>query len=119
MPYFYFDLVVGEEFKDQGSMILEDTDIAFEKADSLASELYIVRPELRSRGCSVRLTRGEISTSVWRLQRFSWRGSLERPASGSIVAVHPERGCSKDDRGVGWRRLKRRYRDIVSTADTF
>src|SRR5258708_411213 len=59
MPYFYFDLVVGEEFEDQGSMILEDTDIAFEKADSLASELYIVRPELRSRGCSVRLTDGE------------------------------------------------------------
>jgi hypothetical protein len=47
MPYFYFDLVVGEEFKDQGGMILEDTQIAFEKADSLASELYIVRPELR------------------------------------------------------------------------
>jgi hypothetical protein len=47
MPYFYFDLVVGEEFKDQGGMILEDTQIAFEKADSLASELYIVRRELR------------------------------------------------------------------------
>src|ERR1700682_5574864 len=59
MPYFYFDLVVGEEFKDQGGMILEDTQIAFEKADSLASELYIVRPELRSRGCAVRLTDGE------------------------------------------------------------
>ena len=42
MPHFYFDLVVGEEFKDQGGMILEDTQIAFEKADSLASELYIV-----------------------------------------------------------------------------
>src|SRR5207302_3161585 len=59
MPYFYFDLVVGEEFKGQGSMILEDTQIAFEKADSLASELYIVRPELRWRGCAVRLTDGE------------------------------------------------------------
>ena|ERR1700681_2804874 len=59
MPYFYFDLVVGEEFKDQGGMILEDSQIAFEKADSLASELYIVRPELRSRGCAVRLTDGE------------------------------------------------------------
>jgi len=59
MPYFYFDLVVAEEFKDQGGMILEDTQIAFEKADSLASELYIVRPELRSRGCAVRLTDGE------------------------------------------------------------
>jgi hypothetical protein len=30
-----------------------------EKADSLASELYIARPELRSRGCAVRLTDGE------------------------------------------------------------
>src|SRR5207237_1586413 len=59
MPYFYFDLVVGEESKDQGGMILEDTQIAFEKADSLASELYMVRPELRSRGCAVRLTDGE------------------------------------------------------------
>ena len=59
MPYFYFDLVVGEEFKGQGGMILEDTQIAFEKADSLASELYTVRPELRSRGCAVRLTDGE------------------------------------------------------------
>jgi hypothetical protein len=39
-------------------MILEDTQIAFEKADSLASELYIARPELRSRGCAVRLTDG-------------------------------------------------------------
>ncbi len=67
MPYFYFDLVVGEEFKDQGSMILEDTDIAFEKADSLASELYIVRPELRSRGCSVRLTFAALNLS--RLRR--------------------------------------------------
>jgi hypothetical protein len=40
MPYFDFDLVVGEAFKDQG-------------------ELYIVRPELPSRGRAVRLTDGE------------------------------------------------------------
>jgi hypothetical protein len=59
MPYFYFDLVVGEEFKDQGGMILEDTQIAFEKADSLASELYMVRPDLHSQGCAIRLTDGE------------------------------------------------------------
>jgi hypothetical protein len=26
--------------------------------------------------------------------------------------------CSRDDRGAGWRRLKRRHRDIFSTADT-
>src|ERR1700730_9136122 len=31
MPHFYFDLVIGEEFKDQGGMILEDTQIAFDK----------------------------------------------------------------------------------------
>ena len=37
-------------------MILEDTEIAIDKADSLASELCIVRPELRSRGCAVRVT---------------------------------------------------------------
>jgi hypothetical protein len=45
MPYFYFDLVIGEEFKDQGGMILKDADIAFDKADCLASELSIVRPK--------------------------------------------------------------------------
>ena len=56
MPYFNFDLVIGEEFKNQGGMILEDIEIAIDKADSLASELCIVRPELRSRGCAVRVT---------------------------------------------------------------
>jgi hypothetical protein len=56
MPYFNFDLVIGEDFKNQGGMILEDTEIAIDKADSLASELCIVRPELRSRGCAVRVT---------------------------------------------------------------
>ena len=28
MPYFNFDLVIGEDFKNQGGMILEDTEIA-------------------------------------------------------------------------------------------
>src|SRR5258705_8160005 len=32
---------------------------------------------------------------------------------------HPASGCSRDDRGAGWRWLKRRHRDIFSTADTF
>jgi hypothetical protein len=58
MPHFYFDLVIGEEFKDQGGMILEDTQVAFDKADCLAGELSIVRPDLRSRGCAVRVTDG-------------------------------------------------------------
>jgi hypothetical protein len=59
MPY--YDLVIGEEFKNQGGMILEDTHIAFDKA----TELSIVRPELRSRGCAVRVTDGE-NTELYR-----------------------------------------------------
>jgi hypothetical protein len=56
MPYFNFDLVIGNDFKSQGGMILEDTEIAIDKADSLASELCVVRPELRSSACAVRVT---------------------------------------------------------------
>src|SRR5258705_6204343 len=59
MPYFNFDLVVGADFKSQGGMILENTDYAIDKADSLASELCIVRPELCSTGCAVRVTDGD------------------------------------------------------------
>ena len=59
MPCYYFDLVIGEQFKNQGGMILEDTQIAFDKADCLATELSTVCPELRSRGCAVRVTDGE------------------------------------------------------------
>ena len=59
MPYFNFDLVVGAEFKNQGGMILENTDYAIDKADSLANELCIVRPELCSTGCTVRVTDGD------------------------------------------------------------
>ena len=32
MPYYYFDLVVGEEFKNQGGIILEDLDVASDRA---------------------------------------------------------------------------------------
>jgi hypothetical protein len=59
MPYFNFDLVIGQEFKRQGGMILEDTRVAFEKAESLANELSVVRPDLRSRGCAVRVIDSE------------------------------------------------------------
>jgi hypothetical protein len=59
MPYFNFDLVIGAEFKNQGGMILENTENAIDKADSLASELCIVRPELCSTGCAVRVTDGD------------------------------------------------------------
>ena len=56
MPYFNFDLVIGDDFKSQGGMILENTENAIDKADSLASELCVVRPELRSSACAVRVT---------------------------------------------------------------
>jgi hypothetical protein len=59
MPYFYFDLVIDKEFKDQGGMILEDLAAASDRADQLASELFIVRSELRSRGWAVRVTDGD------------------------------------------------------------
>jgi len=65
MPYFNFDLVIGDNFKSQGGMILEDAEIAIDKADSLAGELGMVRPELRSKGCAVRIT-DEDSNEVYR-----------------------------------------------------
>ena len=84
MPYFNFDLVVGADFKSQGGMILENTDYAIDKADSLASELCIVRPELCSTGCAVRVTDGDSTNSTVR------RWSL--PAADDIIPVmHGER----------------------------
>jgi hypothetical protein len=59
MPYFNFDLIVGDELRSQGGMILENAEGAIDKADSLASELCIARPELRSRGFSVRVVDGD------------------------------------------------------------
>src|SRR5256885_690725 len=67
VPYFNFDLVIGTDFKTQGGMILENTENAIDKADSLASELCIVRPELRARGCAVRVTDGD-SNELYRTQ---------------------------------------------------
>jgi hypothetical protein len=55
MPCFYFDLVIGRECREQGGMILESQDAAAEKADSLAGELAIVRPELKTNRASVRV----------------------------------------------------------------
>ena len=55
MPYYTFDLVLGEEFKNQGTIILENLDVASERADQLAVELSQVRPELKATGCAVRV----------------------------------------------------------------
>jgi hypothetical protein len=56
MPYYYFDLVVGEEFKNQGGIILEDLEVASDRAHQLANELSQVKPELQQKGCAVRVT---------------------------------------------------------------
>jgi len=87
MPYFHFDLVIDEQFKDQGGMILEDTQVAFERAESLAGELSVVRPDLRSRGCAVRVTDYE-NRELYRTPIDSiplWM-KTRRPAAGSSLA---------------------------------
>jgi hypothetical protein len=48
MP-FCFDLEIEGEFRQQGCMIVENLEAAVEQADSLAIELVVVRPELKSR----------------------------------------------------------------------
>jgi hypothetical protein len=55
MPFYYFDLLVDGQPKSQGGMILEDRVVASDRADALASELRILRPELGSRDCFVRV----------------------------------------------------------------
>jgi hypothetical protein len=56
MPYYSFDLVTGDEYKNQGSIILEDLEVASDKAEQLACELSQVRPELKAKGCAIRVT---------------------------------------------------------------
>jgi hypothetical protein len=52
--------------------------------------------------------------------RMSVQSQLSAPAPerSHDREPHPASGCSRDVRGAGWRRLKRRHRDIFSTADT-
>lgn len=59
MPYYPFDLVIGENYKNQGGLILEDLDVASDRAEQLASELRVVMPELRAKGCAVRVTNSD------------------------------------------------------------
>jgi hypothetical protein len=55
MPFYYFDLVIDGRPSSQGSMILEDLCVASDRADGLATELRILRPELRSKDCFIRV----------------------------------------------------------------
>src|ERR1700692_538130 len=45
--------------------------------------------------------------------------SVPAPGRSHDREPHPASGCSRGNRGAGWRWLKRRHRDIFSTADTF
>jgi len=55
MPFYYFDLLVDGQPNNQGGMILEDLSVASDRADALASELRLLKPELRSMDCFVRV----------------------------------------------------------------
>jgi hypothetical protein len=55
MPFYYFDLLIDGQPNNQGSMILEDLAVASDRADALASELRVLKPELRWRNCFVRV----------------------------------------------------------------
>jgi hypothetical protein len=65
MPWFYFDLIVDNHPRDQGGMILDDAAVAQDRADSLAHEIRVARPELQGKGCYVRIT-DEESKEVYR-----------------------------------------------------
>jgi hypothetical protein len=65
MPYYSFDLVIGEEYKNQGGLILEGLPVASDRADQLAAELSVVRPDLKAKGCAVRVTNAE-NTELYR-----------------------------------------------------
>ena len=56
MPYYHFDLVLGTQLKSQGSMILENCNSAIDRADRLAGELSVARPDLCAEGGVVRVT---------------------------------------------------------------
>jgi hypothetical protein len=56
MPYYYFDLVIGDNCKDQGGLTLGDLQVASDRADQLASELRVVCSDLNAKCCAVRVT---------------------------------------------------------------
>ncbi len=56
MPYYVFDLVIGDECRRQDGLVLDGPDIASDRAEQLASELCKVQPILSAQGCAVRVT---------------------------------------------------------------
>jgi uncharacterized protein DUF6894 len=79
MPWFYFDLVVGDQPHAQGGMILENVEGAQDRADALAEELRVAKPKLDRKHCFVRVI-NEADTEIYRTP-------LE-PISKSSVQTH-------------------------------
>jgi hypothetical protein len=65
MPWFYFDLLIGDDPKGQGAMILENAEGARDRAEALAQELRLARPDLEGKRCYVRVT-DDASEEVFR-----------------------------------------------------
>ena len=65
MPWFYFDLVIKEQPHHQGGMILENVEGARDRADALAEELHIAKPELDGKHCFVRVI-NEADAEIYR-----------------------------------------------------
>jgi hypothetical protein len=84
MPYYSFDLVLDEEFKTQGSIILENLRVASDKADQLANELSQVRPELKAKGCSVRVTDAD-NTELYRTPLDGFRRAGRFSGSSAVA----------------------------------
>jgi hypothetical protein len=65
MPWFYFDLLTGDDAKGQGGMILENVEGARDRAEALARELRQARPDLEGKRCYVRVV-DDSSAEVFR-----------------------------------------------------
>ncbi|MEK9281070.1 hypothetical protein MTR72_15710 [Bradyrhizobium sp. ISRA442] len=57
--------MIGQEYWNQDGLILEDVELAADRALQLGAELSIVRPELKANGCAVRVM-SAANTEVYR-----------------------------------------------------
>jgi len=81
MPYYYFDLVMAKSSEIRAPSS-RGSARCVRRADQLANELSQVRPELKARGCAVRVTDGDnrelyrtpldpVRNGYWRERRVS------------------------------------------------
>jgi hypothetical protein len=55
MPNFHYDLVVGRDCRDQGCIELVDCAAAISRADGLARDFLVLRPDLAGHGAAIRV----------------------------------------------------------------